>query len=538
MGTPKRKRSSLKNDGDGKKKMAKKKAPVTVIITAVDLHDGYVGKKSSATTPKKIISESSIVMTGPHISIIQHASVKKCWKRKKGNLNCAISKDDDDDSALNNKDLPNPFPSNEVEDKYWDQRYRFFKLYDNGIKLDCESWFSVTPETIAVHTANRVASKFMTDSNHNDTANKTSKEITILDAFCGCGGNAINFARQPAVRQVVCIDIDVEKLRLTANNAAVYGIPSDKLLLIHGDSMEIMRDIVDQNTKDLYEDNEIAINDGLASVLLEKHRGYNIFKWDVRVILALPQIDVVFLSPPWGGPEYVSLGWRQFDLLKHIQINSSQICDTSSEDKKHILVDHIANAPGEGQLNKTTSENILNNLKDLSSMRKSYDSTCLFANEQAPSIKIEASDKEKLVLNDPSSPGPCPELNSISESQCITAKIGDSFSQRATSADKVFDGVNLLKLASRVTSQKYVVYFLPKTLNATSLGRAAYRAGYRGFIELEKNLIRNKLKTYTAFVGFDCSSLCRSGSKVVITDDNDNTYDVKIDDEGTRKTAF
>jgi hypothetical protein len=33
--------------------------------------------------------------------------------------------------------------------KYYDQRYRLFSRYDQGIVLDEESWFSVTPEIIS-----------------------------------------------------------------------------------------------------------------------------------------------------------------------------------------------------------------------------------------------------------------------------------------------------------------------------------------------------------------------------------------------------
>ena len=32
----------------------------------------------------------------------------------------------------------------DVPDKYWDQRYRLFRLFDRGIALDPESWFSVS----------------------------------------------------------------------------------------------------------------------------------------------------------------------------------------------------------------------------------------------------------------------------------------------------------------------------------------------------------------------------------------------------------
>lgn len=37
--------------------------------------------------------------------------------------------------------------------KYWAQRYRLFSRFDEGIQLDRESWYSVTPEKIAEHIA-------------------------------------------------------------------------------------------------------------------------------------------------------------------------------------------------------------------------------------------------------------------------------------------------------------------------------------------------------------------------------------------------
>ena len=57
------------------------------------------------------------------------------------------------------------------------QRKRLFSLYDEGCLLDEEGWFSVTPEAIASQIAERCRCN------------------TILDAFCGVGGNAIAFAR-------------------------------------------------------------------------------------------------------------------------------------------------------------------------------------------------------------------------------------------------------------------------------------------------------------------------------------------------------
>jgi hypothetical protein len=43
----------------------------------------------------------------------------------------------------------------DVPDKYYSQRYRYWSLYDEGIQMDTEGWFSVTPEAISEHIANR-----------------------------------------------------------------------------------------------------------------------------------------------------------------------------------------------------------------------------------------------------------------------------------------------------------------------------------------------------------------------------------------------
>ncbi|NXU88716.1 TGS1 synthase, partial [Xiphorhynchus elegans] len=128
--------------------------------------------------------------------------------------------------------------------KYWAQRYRLFSRFDEGIKLDREGWFSVTPEKIAKHIAVRVSQSFNCD--------------IIVDAFCGVGGNAIQFALTS--KRVIAIDIDPEKLILARNNAEVYGV-ADQIEFVCGDFMLLAADL---------------------------------------------RADVVFLSPPWGGPDYAT----------------------------------------------------------------------------------------------------------------------------------------------------------------------------------------------------------------------------------------
>lgn len=123
-------------------------------------------------------------------------------------------------------------------EKYWCQRYILFSRFDDGVKMDEEGWFSVTPEIIAHHQASRCAGG------------------TLIDCFTGAGGNAIQFSQR--CRHVVAIDIDPLKIDYARHNAAIYRV-DDQIDFIAGDFF----------------------------VLAPKLKA-----------------DTVFLSPPWGGPDY------------------------------------------------------------------------------------------------------------------------------------------------------------------------------------------------------------------------------------------
>jgi len=64
-------------------------------------------------------------------------------------------------------------------------------------------------------------------------------DFVVLDAFCGCGRNAIAFALQPDISQVVCVKIDRKKMLLLATNASIYGVNPYKLLLVLADVISI-----------------------------------------------------------------------------------------------------------------------------------------------------------------------------------------------------------------------------------------------------------------------------------------------------------
>ncbi|CAG9560977.1 unnamed protein product [Danaus chrysippus] len=135
-------------------------------------------------------------------------------------------------------DMPEELKGEPKMLKYWKKRHSLFHRFDDGIRLDRESWFSVTPENVARHIANKC---------HYDV---------VVDAFCGAGGNTIQFAKTS--KKVIAIDIDPVKIEMAKHNAAVYGV-SDRIQFIVGDFFELAHTLT---------------------------------------------ADMVFLSPPWGGPSY------------------------------------------------------------------------------------------------------------------------------------------------------------------------------------------------------------------------------------------
>ncbi|CAB3259622.1 unnamed protein product [Arctia plantaginis] len=173
--------------------------------------------------------------------VTQQVPVKRKRKPKRS------SKLDDVDTSV----MPEELRNDPKMHKYWKKRHSLFFRFDEGIKLDRESWFSVTPENVALH----IAHKYPHD--------------VVLDAFCGAGGNTIQFAL--ACKKVIAIDIDPHKIELARHNATVYGV-SDRIEFIVGDFFELAPTI---------------------------------------------QADMVFLSPPWGGPSYCDN--QEYDLETMLQ---------------------------------------------------------------------------------------------------------------------------------------------------------------------------------------------------------------------------
>ena len=94
--------------------------------------------------------------------------------------------------------------------KYWAQRYRLFRGFDEGIQLNEAAWFSVTAEKIAEHVAARVCPRSVRKSNF------------VVAVFCGVGGDVVQLAlRSPLV---LSVDNDTETIEMAEHNAGIYGV--------------------------------------------------------------------------------------------------------------------------------------------------------------------------------------------------------------------------------------------------------------------------------------------------------------------------
>lgn len=209
--------------------------------------------------------------------------------------------------------VPNPYGAS--IDKYWKQRRRLFSKFDDGIELDEEGWFSVTPEIIADHVAQRLANMAARAGIVAD------QPMIVLDAFCGCGGNAIAFAKHSNVT-VLATDVDRTKLRKAAHNAAIYRIPPHKIIFVECNVLFLL--------EYCYRDGEYILDQPIATpehidallaampppVPTETVAGYSIGGIDL-----LPQhIDAVFMDPPWGGVDYEVFGKHGYCLEKNMRI--------------------------------------------------------------------------------------------------------------------------------------------------------------------------------------------------------------------------
>ncbi|KAL3995238.1 RNA cap guanine-N2 methyltransferase family protein [Acanthocheilonema viteae] len=228
---------------------------------------------------------------------------------------------------VDDKDMP----------KYYNQRFRLFSKLNEGILMDREGWYSVTPERIAAHIADRVV---------------IMKDTIVLDGFAGVGGNCIQFALKGAY--VIALDMDPIRLRCAKRNAEIYGV-ADRINFIcidffnfckfHCDKVKQLKMGVREKQNDTfrslgYDTSKLwkrrrikkKVADDFEQVQkIEKNDGFEVVEKteaekteiertilveidtddedDLGIIIDncqyMPLFDAVLLSPPWGGPSYL-----------------------------------------------------------------------------------------------------------------------------------------------------------------------------------------------------------------------------------------
>lgn len=148
--------------------------------------------------------------------------------------------------------------------------------------------------------------------------------MVVLDAFCGCGGNAIAFAKLPSsvVSLIICVDVDRTKLRKAAHNASIYCIPPNRIIFVEANSVAVM--------ERCYRDGNLIMDppprtpEGLSAYPpREMHDDFTIGGIDLLAEYA-QHIDAVFMDPPWGGMDYGQMGKDGYDLSRDMKIRGCE----------------------------------------------------------------------------------------------------------------------------------------------------------------------------------------------------------------------
>ncbi|CCH60635.1 hypothetical protein TBLA_0D01270 [Henningerozyma blattae CBS 6284] len=172
--------------------------------------------------------------------------------------------------------------------KYWQNRYTLFtKMVDQPIYLTEELWYSVSPEKFAIFIAKFIKTCIPDGKN-------------ALDVFCGGGGNTIQLAK--IFDKVYGIDNSIKHLYCTYKNSQTYNVENNTFLIL-GDWMK------------------------------DKVREQFHYKRDQSKI----KLDIIFASPPWGGPEYLKSS--KYDLEKNlIPVGLTQLLQTLKECSDNIII--------------------------------------------------------------------------------------------------------------------------------------------------------------------------------------------------------
>jgi 16S rRNA G966 N2-methylase RsmD len=156
------------------------------------------------------------------------------------------------------------------------------------LKLDEEAAYSVTDQV----TADR-----MTQDLVRVLGPGVAKSATLCDATACIGGNAMSFAR--AFKHVVAIESDTTRFAYLQHNLHVLGFHN--VHCVHGDSVK-----------------EVSWNHSTGSRLALR-----------SLRSKAPLYDVIFIDPPWGGPDYKT------QTLVSLELSNVPLADLCKEWAPH-----------------------------------------------------------------------------------------------------------------------------------------------------------------------------------------------------------
>ena len=266
------------------------------------------------------------------------------------------------------KNMPITSESRSVPAKFWKRRHLLWHRFDAGVRMDFEGWYSVTPEPIAMRMASVLAAACQasvqtattdllvalddalastsTSVHHTSprperscSSAATRRAFTVIDLFAGCGGNTIALARHRDVAHVIAVDIDGARLSLAEHNAAVYGIPRERITWVVADAGEVIaaalaaaQPLPDGSVQAVasQRDYTCCSSNSAAMIPLTFRRAPTCIVGSKDGTLPAPRLlvqaaggierslDAIVLAPPWGGLSYGEVGG--FDMRAHISI--------------------------------------------------------------------------------------------------------------------------------------------------------------------------------------------------------------------------
>lgn len=223
-----------------------------------------------------------------------------------------------------------------------------FSKYDQGVAIDAEGWYSVTPEVIAHHIAEQCRQALLSPQQQQEqqqqqrvrsenthtsapgaiTETKTgadTKSVTdtvavtgadtvtpvalgendppaVWDLFCGCGGNALPLALH--FPRVMAVDINPQKMEQVRVNGEIYGV-GGRIERVCGDAYDWLRVAAGGGGRG-------GVGGGSGSVVDGSTATATSTATVPTAINRLESVDpphsagpcVIILAPPWGGPSY------------------------------------------------------------------------------------------------------------------------------------------------------------------------------------------------------------------------------------------